>query len=154
MRRLIPRTRPADTTVGPALRTVRACAGLLRRAADLLSRSRGNDAHRPPSPRSAQSPTTEAGATRDHLGRLSKAVDAARRHGERAEALHLGAGRRIDAALYELEQLRQDLQSVVDPKLLVRTSEILEGGAASAGSATVSASALTAAQAKAARSAA
>lgn len=102
----------------------KACAGLLRVAAGRLAmrHAPARKESRPvPQPADREPP-----AARDHMGKLSTVVDAACRHGERAQALHESAGRRIDAALYELEQLRQELEAVVDPQLLKRTSEILQ----------------------------
>jgi hypothetical protein len=57
-------------------------------------------------------------------------VESTARHVERAERCHRGAGIRIDAALYELDQLRMELQSVVDPALLEGTSRLLDSSAA------------------------
>lgn len=106
-----------------------ACAGLLRLAVRRLTL-------RPPAmgsaePRAEAQPSgVTAPAAHDHMGKLSTVVDAACRHGERAQACHDSAGRRIDAALYELDQLRQELEAVVDPQLLKRTGEILQGASA------------------------
>lgn len=86
------------------------------------------------------------------MDKLSRVVDAASLHGERAQSYHESAGRRIDSALYELEQLRQELESVVDPKLLQRTSEILER--ANAPASPSSGEGVTAGRAKAEQSAA
>ncbi len=66
------------------------------------------------------------------IGRLSDVVDNAARHGARAQECHEGASLRVDAALYELEQLRSELSAVVDPRLLARTGGILEAEAARA----------------------
>ena len=71
--------------------------------------------------------------TSPHLTKLTSVVETAAQHVERAEQCHRGAGIRIDAALYELEQLRMELQSVVDPALLKGTSRILDAEAASIG---------------------
>lgn len=59
------------------------------------------------------------------IARLSEVVERTARHGARAEQCHENAGLRIDAALYELEQLRHELEAVVDPALLAGTSRIL-----------------------------
>ena len=64
------------------------------------------------------------------LTKLSGVVETAAGHGERASHYHERAGLRVDAALYELEQLRKELESVVDPQLLARTMAILEQSAA------------------------
>ena len=60
------------------------------------------------------------------IGRLSDVVDNAARHSARAQECHEGASVRVDAALYELEQLKNELSTVIDPRLLARTSGILE----------------------------
>jgi hypothetical protein len=74
-----------------------------------------------------------AAQAQPHLTKLTSVVETAARHVERAEQCHRGAGIRIDAALYELEQLRMELQAVVDPALLQGTSRILDADAASSG---------------------
>lgn len=63
------------------------------------------------------------------VGRLSDVVASAARHSARAQACHDDAGVRVDAALYELEQLRQELKAVVDPRLLARSSGTSEAAA-------------------------
>ncbi len=64
-----------------------------------------------------------------HLARLTGVVEAAARHGERAQSCHDDASLRIDSALYELEQLRRELESVVPSELLQRAHEILADAA-------------------------
>lgn len=56
------------------------------------------------------------------LSKLTTVVESAAHHVERAEHCHRGAGVRIDAALYDLEQLRMELGAIVDPALLQTTS--------------------------------
>ena len=65
----------------------------------------------------------------DHLARLTGIIASAARHGERASTLHEYANRRIDSALYELDQLRLELGAVVDPHLLKETAALLAASA-------------------------
>ena len=59
------------------------------------------------------------------LGRLSAIVGTQARQVERADRCHSAAAVRLDAALYELEQLRDELAAVVDPALLVATDRLI-----------------------------
>ncbi len=70
--------------------------------------------------------------TSPQLSKLTAVVETAAQHVERAEHCHRSAGIRIDAALYELDQLRMELQTVVDPALLQGTSRILDAEIAGA----------------------
>jgi hypothetical protein len=65
-----------------------------------------------------------------HLSRLAGIIDSTARHAARADACHRCAEVRIDAALYELEQLRSDLAAVVPPAMLTGTERLLAGLAA------------------------
>ena len=62
--------------------------------------------------------------TTPHLNRLVDVVATAANCGERASRLHNAAGLKVDSALYELEQLRLELEEVVAPHLLGRTRTI------------------------------
>ena len=54
-------------------------------------------------------------ATRRQMERLAAVVRATAGRGERAARCHAGAAQRIDAAIYELEQLRAEIASVLRP---------------------------------------
>lgn len=66
---------------------------------------------RAPTPRTPEQPL---------MKELAGVVHGAVGHGERAQRYHDGAARRIDAALYELDQLRMELAAVLSPELLDR----------------------------------
>jgi hypothetical protein len=57
-----------------------------------------------------------------HVGRLSDVVARAARNSLRAQKCHDSASVRVDAALYELEKLREELKAVVDPARLAPTA--------------------------------
>ena len=56
-----------------------------------------------------------ADAARLQMDRLATLVHASARRSERAHRCHAGAAQRIDAAIYELEQLRAEIASVLRP---------------------------------------
>lgn len=126
------RSKPSDTSF-PAPKTgwTARCASLLAHAAPVLQR--------PVKARRIETPVTTAASTppppspeAPQLSRLSGIVEAAAYHSERARQCHAAAGVRVDAALYELEQLRLELQAVVAPSLLAGTRRVLERAAAPA----------------------
>jgi hypothetical protein len=55
----------------------------------------------------------EADSARRQMERLAALIHASARRGERAARCHASAARRIDAAIYELEQLRAEIATVV-----------------------------------------
>ncbi|MEQ1715340.1 MAG: hypothetical protein ABL907_05055 [Hyphomicrobium sp.] len=113
-----PRTfRPSPTPRQPVL-WPRAFGTVLSRVAAMLGASAKG--HEKPQAEAAQALDPSGPEAREdaQLTRLSGVIERASLHGERAQRCHDGAGLRIDAALYELEQLREELRAVVDPALL------------------------------------
>lgn len=66
------------------------------------------------------SPVCDFATFDSQAARLSGVVTNAVARGERAVALHGRASRRIDAAIYELAELRRELSAVVDLRPLPR----------------------------------
>lgn len=122
----------ATPSSAPKAGLIGACAAALGRMAASL---REIGSARPSLDAAGRTDAGRAGTPASpHLTKLTAVVDTTAQHVERAERCHRGAGIRIDAALYELEQLRMELQSVVDPALLQGTNRILDTAASSSGS--------------------
>ena len=103
-----------------------ACVGALGRASQLLREALAGEPARQQGPGGA--PVRHSQAC-EELQQLSGVIEGAALQVERAGRWHAGAGQRVDAALYELEQLRRDLEAVVDPALLAGTRRILAADA-------------------------
>ena len=120
--------RTATKHIGPRSRTLDrrswtdTCVTLLERAGAVLRRN--------VAPAGPQQTLNAFGGmaieakTTPHLNRLVDVVATAANCGERASRLHNAAGLKVDSALYELEQLRLELEEVVAPHLLGRTRTI------------------------------
>ena len=117
--------RPAAAAPGMVAGLQAACTGALAAARELLRETLSREEIRLEAQKNAAG---EPGARRE-LAQLSDRVEV---HGRRAEECHAGAAQRVDSALYELEQLRRELEAVIDPTLLVRTAPAVSAPAPSA----------------------
>lgn len=81
--------------------------------------------------RKATSRTAHAESSSGNVqfGKLSTMIGSQARQVDHAGRCHDAAAVRLDAALYELEQLRRELAAVVDPSLLVSTQRLLAAAA-------------------------
>lgn len=97
-----------------------ACAAALRRALALLQSSSPDQQLAEAGQQSTSIVAQYAGESGEHaqLARLVGVVERAAEHAMRAEQCHRAAAVRVDAALYELEQLRADLIGIIAPEKL------------------------------------
>jgi hypothetical protein len=116
MLRLSIRRSASAEAAGPSGSWHRVAANALRRAAHLMrevgTTSRGSLQRA--ATRLGGSPASSTGDKSIPLV-IARAAD---RHEERVRACQQGASQRIDAALCELDRLRQELSAVIDPALL------------------------------------